>query len=76
MLIVYLEVSVMLNEIGNELSSQSRRVDIKKLKDFALTLKETSTLRDLLLTENDELETKEFLAKMDVWLKVLRKESS
>jgi hypothetical protein len=53
-----------------------KTVDVRRLKDFALRLPRGSVLRDLLLTEDDELGVHDFLAKMDLWLKLLNRESS
>jgi hypothetical protein len=51
------------------------RVRIRRLKEFASErLPGGSTLRDLILTEEDELAPEEFLAKMDLWLKMFRRE--
>lgn len=47
------------------------------IKEFASgKLPEGSILRYLLLTEREEMNTNEFLAKMDLWLKLLRIEST
>lgn len=49
-------------------------VDIKALKAFALEkFPRDCALRDVLLAERDNLEVKEFLAKMDIWVKLLRR---
>jgi hypothetical protein len=53
-------------------ASQSGTVDVRRLKDFALTLPKGSSLKDLLVSEDDELDVREFLVKMGVWLKLLR----
>ena len=53
-----------------------RGVDVRRLKGFALTLPKGSALRDLLLIEGDDLDTEEFIAKMDDWLKLLRRGSA
>ena len=53
-----------------------KRVDVRRLKDFALRLPRSAVLRDLLLTEDDELGVHDFLAKMDLWLRLLNRESS
>jgi hypothetical protein len=51
------------------------RVRIRRLKEFASErLPGGSTLRDLILAEEDELAPEEFLAKMDLWLKMFRRE--
>lgn len=53
------------------------RVNISNLKGFAMTnLQAAPALRDLILSENDEMTVEEFLAKMDVWLKLFRREVS
>ena len=53
---------------------QSRKVNITKLKDFALSgLDGHQTLRDLILSEPDELLPSEFLVKCEVWLKLLKR---
>lgn len=52
------------------------KVSIKDLKTFALTLPKGSHLRDLILSEDDELGVDEFLSKMDDWLRLLRMEFS
>jgi len=49
-----------------------KKLNIQGLKRFALDkLPRDSPLRELLLSERDELDKSEFLAKMDVWLKLL-----
>jgi hypothetical protein len=53
-----------------------KTVDVRGLKDFALRLPRSAVLRDLLLTEDDELGVHDFLAKMDLWLRLLNRESS
>jgi hypothetical protein len=54
-----------------------RKIDIRRLKRFALEhLPRDSPLRDVLLAEEDELSVQDFLAKMDLWLKLLRREPS
>ena len=51
------------------------KVSTSRLKDFATTsLPEGSKLRDLLLSEKDEMKAEVFIAKMDLWLKLLRME--
>lgn len=52
------------------------KVNIRRLKAFAFeNLPKGWVLRDLLLTEHDELEPSEFCAKMDLWLKLARGET-
>ena len=54
-----------------------RRVLLRRLKDFALEkLPAGSALRDVLLAEDDELDAEAFVTKTDVWLKLLKRESS
>lgn len=48
-----------------------------RLKEFAISaLPEGSALRNVLLSERDEVDVDEFVAKMDVWLRLLRMEFS
>lgn len=50
-------------------------VDIKKLKVFAFEkFSKDCPLRDVLLAERDLLGVHEFLIKLDVWLKLLRRD--
>ena len=52
---------------------RSTRVDIRKLKIFALEkLPKDWPLREVLLAERDELETSELVAKMEIWLRLMR----
>jgi hypothetical protein len=52
---------------------QRRTVKIAGLKRFALdSLPTTSALRQLLLTEPDELEVVVFISKAETWLKLCR----
>lgn len=54
-----------------------RRILMRELKDFAFEkLPRGSALRDVLLAEDDELDADVFLAKTDVWLKLLNREFS
>jgi len=47
-------------------------VSLKRLKQFAYdTLPITSPLRDILLSESEKMSKTDFLAKMDVWIKLL-----
>ena len=57
-------------------TSRNTKVNIERLKTFALDLPKGSMLRDLLLTEDDEMDVDEFIAKMDVWLKLVSREPS
>jgi len=58
-------------------SQASPKLNLRRLKGFALErLPKGSALRDVILAEKDEIGIDEFLAKIDVWLKLLRRESS
>jgi hypothetical protein len=53
---------------------KTKMVNIRKLKEFSFEkLPKYHPLRDVLLMEKDELTAEEFLIKMDVWFKLLRK---
>jgi len=53
------------------------RVNIHRLKNFALNkLPKDWALREILLCERDELGASEFIAKVDVWLKLAQGEHS
>ncbi|MCJ7609835.1 hypothetical protein MUP00_09250 [Candidatus Bathyarchaeota archaeon] len=47
-----------------------RRLDIRRLKELATRLPRDYALRELLLAEDDELEMRDFLSKMSVWLRL------
>jgi hypothetical protein len=54
---------------------RSSTINIRPLKQFAYEeLSKSSHLRNILLSEKEILTVSEFLAKMDVWLKVLHSE--
>ena len=54
----------------------SRRVNLRELKEFVLTnLPKKSLLRDLILSEKEDVTANEFVVKLDMWLKLLRRES-
>jgi hypothetical protein len=54
-----------------------KEVNIYLLKAFAAKrLPESSLLREVLLTEKDQLDPVEFLARLNVWLKILERETS
>jgi hypothetical protein len=56
------------------MASLTRKITIRSLKSFAADyMPQTCVVRDLLLTDDDELEVMEFLVKMDVWLRLLKK---
>ncbi|MEM3697092.1 MAG: hypothetical protein QXQ94_06285 [Candidatus Bathyarchaeia archaeon] len=49
------------------------RVSIKKLKEFAIyKLPKNSALREILISEENELDINVFLARLPVWLKLSR----
>lgn len=51
---------------------RERKVNMGRLKQFALeNLPTESPLRNVLLSEADQLSARDFLAKMDLWLKLL-----
>jgi hypothetical protein len=55
----------------NPLENTSNRIDLRKLKTFAIEkLPIKSPLRDVLLSERDEMQTEEFIHKLSVWLKL------
>jgi len=52
-------------------------IDIRRLKRFAVeNLPSYSRLRIVLLSERDQLPAVDFLAKMDVWIKLLNIEKA
>lgn len=51
---------------------RERQVNLERLKHFAIeNLSKKSPLRDILLSETNQLGARDFLAKMDLWLKLL-----
>jgi hypothetical protein len=53
----------------------TKQIEVNNLKQLALAnLPAASSLRDLILAEKPQLEPQEFLAKLDLWLKLLSKE--
>ena len=55
----------------------SGMIDIRRLKRFAVeSLPSKSRLRAVLLSEKDKLTAKDFLAKMDVWMRLLNIEKA
>lgn len=59
------------------MSEQRKTVNLGQLKTFALTnLPMGSTLRDVILTETEELDAREFLGKVGVWMKLFELEVS
>ena len=60
----------------NENISQ-KKLDIRSLKDFvSKNLSLNSTLRNVILEEDDQVTDKEFIIKLDVWLKLFRLENN
>jgi hypothetical protein len=55
--------------------SKCTNVDISSLKQFALRLPSSSTLRSVLLGEKDTMTVEEFLAKMETWDNIASLES-
>jgi len=56
-------------------TSRTGYLDLVALKKYAQEkLHPSSPLRDLLLSERDRLSVDEFLAKMDLWLRLMRRE--
>ena len=56
-------------------TSRTGYLDLVALKKYAQEkLHHASPLRDLLLSEKDRLNVDEFLAKMDLWLRLMRRE--
>jgi len=57
----------------NQLANKGRLIDLRKLKVFALEkLPVKSSLRDVLLSERDEVQADEFIHRLSVWLKRVR----
>ena len=46
------------------------KLNIKKLKDFAATMPRNSVLRDILLSETDEIDVSIFLDRLPIWLRL------
>jgi hypothetical protein len=60
----------------NQLANNGRLIDVRKLKAFALEkLPIKSSLRDVLLSERDEMQADEFVHKLSVWLKLCRRQA-
>jgi len=56
-------------------SQTSFKINIRRIKEFAMAkLPKGSALRDVLLSESDDMDVNDFLAKMEIWLKLLRRE--
>ena len=57
--------------------AQRKQLDIHGLKRWARdTLPRTSQIRSILLLERELLTVEEFIAKMDIWLKLIDIESN
>ena len=55
----------------------SSMIDIRRLKGFASErLHSGSRLRNVLLSERDQLKVNDFLAKMDIWITLLNLETA
>jgi hypothetical protein len=55
--------------------AQEKIVNIKLLKQFALeNLPKKSTLRDIILSEPDQIKASDFIIKMDLWIRLLNLE--
>lgn len=51
--------------------ARDRKLNLLRLKQFALeSLPAESPLRSVLLSEDDQLSVQDFIAKMDLWLKL------
>ena len=69
------------NEVNNIIESinraQSKQLDIQGLKRWAKDiLPKTSQIRSILLLERELLTVEEFIAKMDIWLKLIDMETN
>jgi hypothetical protein len=69
------------NEVNNIIESinraQSKQLDIHGLKRWAKDiLPKTSQIRSILLLERELLTVEEFIAKMDIWLKLIDMETN
>jgi len=51
------------------------KINIQRLKDFAFSeIPKDWPLREILITESEEVDVSTFLARLPVWLKLLRME--
>jgi hypothetical protein len=65
------------NRLWSAIPRTTPKIKTRRIREFATdNLPEKSVLRNLLLEEKDEMDGIEFLAKMDLWLKLLRIESA
>ena len=57
-------------------NNETKKVNLKPLKKWVEeNLPTNSTLRNIILSENDILSSEHFIVKIDVWQKLLRMES-
>ena len=72
-----IRTSERLNLPRDDTSTLAPKINIMKVKEFAeQNLPRGSILRRLLLKEKTKMDRNEFLAKMDLWLKLLSMEFS
>lgn len=58
-------------------NAEGRRVDLLSLRKLALEkLRKRSALREVLLQERDDISAAEYLAKIPIWLALLRLEGT
>ncbi|MEE9341190.1 MAG: hypothetical protein V3V21_05960 [Thermoplasmata archaeon] len=70
------EVTYSENEDSRPSPGNRRMINTSSLRRFASQrLPSSSVLREVLVAENERLTVKEFLAKMDVWLLLFKKET-
>ena len=50
-------------------------VDITGVKEFAMRLPISSTLREIILSEPDSMPSTEFVSKSGIWLKLFEREN-
>ncbi len=59
------------------MSAQEKRVDLKPLKNWVLEhLSHSSTLRNVVLIENDQMSATEFYHKLRIWVHLFNLERS
>lgn len=52
----------------------SRKLDIKRLKEFANSLPQDSILKSLILSQSDQMDGQELIIKLETWIEVANKE--
>jgi len=58
-------------------SMSKTKINIRKLKDFVFTeLPRSWALREIILSERDELDASEFVAKAEIWLTLAKGKAS